>query len=65
MPLQQVPQRLGELPKDPEAEIHVICKSGGRSARATAFLISQGRRRVFNVIGGTDGWVRAGLPVER
>lgn len=65
VPLQQVPHRLGELPADPDAEVHVICKSGGRSARACAFLIAQGRRRVFNVTGGTDGWVRAGLPVER
>ena len=65
VPLQQVPARLGELPADPDAEILVICKSGGRSARACAFLIEQGRRRVFNVAGGTDGWVREGLPVER
>lgn len=65
VPLQQVPRRLGELPKDPDAEVLVICKSGGRSARAAAFLIAQGRRRVFNVAGGTDGWVREGLPVER
>jgi rhodanese-related sulfurtransferase len=65
IPLAQVPQRMSELPKDPNAEILVICKSGGRSARATAFLISQGRRRVFNVAGGTDGWVRDGLPVDR
>lgn len=65
IPLQQVPSRLGELPKDPDAEVLVICKSGGRSARACAFLIGEGRRRVFNVAGGTDGWVREGLPVER
>jgi glyoxylase-like metal-dependent hydrolase (beta-lactamase superfamily II)/rhodanese-related sulfurtransferase len=65
IPLATLPQRTGELPKDPDAEVLVICKSGGRSARACAFLISQGRRRVFNVAGGTDGWVRAGLPVER
>lgn len=64
VPLQQVPHRLDELPADMDAEVLVICKSGGRSARAAAFLISQGRRRVFNVAGGTDGWVREGLPVE-
>jgi len=64
IPLQQLPSRLAELPKDPDVEVLVLCKSGGRSVRACAFLISQGRRRVFNVAGGTDGWVRAGLPVE-
>lgn len=65
IPLQQVPSRLGELPKDKDAEILVICRSGGRSARAAAFLIEEGRRRVFSVAGGTDGWAQAGLPVER
>ncbi len=64
VPLGQLPGRLHELPRDPAAEVLVICKSGGRSARATAFLIQEGRRRVFNVAGGTDGWVRAGLPTE-
>ena len=48
-----------------EAEILVICKSGGRSARATAFQIERGWRRVFNVATGTDGWAARGLPVER
>jgi rhodanese-related sulfurtransferase len=65
IPLQQVPSRLSELPADPDAEVLVICKSGGRSARACAYLIGEGRRRVFNVAGGTDGWAREGLPVER
>jgi glyoxylase-like metal-dependent hydrolase (beta-lactamase superfamily II)/rhodanese-related sulfurtransferase len=65
IPLRQVPSRLAELPTDPDAEVLVICQAGGRSARACAFLISQGRRRVFNVAGGTDGWAREGLPVER
>ncbi len=65
IPLREVPSRLAELPADPDAEVLVICKSGGRSARACAFLIEEGRRRVFNVAGGTDGWAREGLPVER
>lgn len=65
VPLATVPTRLDVLPVAPDAEILVICKSGGRSARAAEFLIETGRRRVFNVAGGTDAWVRAGLPVER
>ncbi len=64
IPLAQLPARLDELPPDPAHEVLVICKSGGRSAQAVAYLIEQGRRRVFNVALGTDGWVRAGLPVE-
>jgi len=65
VPLATVPQRLDVLPDDPEAEVLVICRSGGRSARAAEYLIETGRRRVFNVMGGTDAWVAAGLPVER
>lgn len=65
IPLGELPQRLDEVPQDPELEIHVICRSGGRSARATAFLIDRGWRRVFNIATGTDGWVESGLPVER
>ena len=64
IPLAQLPGRLDELPTDREQELLVICKSGGRSAHATAFLIQQGWRRVFNVAQGTDGWVQQGLPVE-
>ena len=65
VPLMTLASRLATLPADPAAEVLVICKSGGRSARATEFLIESGRRRVFNVTGGTDAWVAAGLPVEK
>ncbi len=49
----------------PQEAIYVICKSGGRSARACASLADAGLETVFNVVGGTDAWVRAGLPVVR
>jgi rhodanese-related sulfurtransferase len=65
IPLGQLGMRLAELPKDPDAEVMVICETGGRSARAAEFLISRGRRRVFNVAGGTSRWEGEGLPVER
>jgi rhodanese-related sulfurtransferase len=39
----------------------VICRSGGRSLRATTWLREQGVDAV-NVAGGTDAWVAAGLP---
>lgn len=28
------------------------------------FLVEQGYENVFSVIGGFDGWVKAGLPIE-
>jgi rhodanese-related sulfurtransferase len=59
MPMNEVPARLGELP---DTEIVVICKSGGRSAQVTQFLMAQGRRAV-NLGGGTTAWQAAGRPM--
>ncbi len=52
---------LGELPKryrevDGTKEIVVICKVGGRSARAVEFMKKQGYSRVKNLVGGIDRW---------
>jgi adenylyltransferase/sulfurtransferase len=54
IPLATLPERLGELPRD--AEILVHCKSGGRSARAVAFLHEAGYDRAVNVTGGIIAW---------
>jgi rhodanese-related sulfurtransferase len=56
IPMAQVPGRLAELP---DAEIVVVCKSGGRSAQVTEFLLARGHRAV-NLAGGTAAWQRAG-----
>ena len=42
--------------------VAVICKMGGRSARATAALDQQGYD-VVNVVGGMLEWQAQGLPV--
>ncbi|MFM7271820.1 MAG: rhodanese-like domain-containing protein [Actinomycetes bacterium] len=47
---------------EPGQRVQVICKVGGRSARATAFLRDQGVDAV-NVIGGMLAWAAAGLDV--
>ena len=59
IPLSQVPARLDELP---EGEVHVVCRSGGRSARATAWLNQNGFEAV-NVAGGMGAWRDAGKPM--
>jgi adenylyltransferase/sulfurtransferase len=56
IPLAQVPQRVGEIPRD--GEIVVICRSGGRSARAQQFLQQLGYERVRNLAGGLKAWAR-------
>jgi rhodanese-related sulfurtransferase len=61
IPLNSVPERLEELPK--EQQIYIICKSGGRSMRAADYLLAQGFD-VVSVAGGTDGWIEAGKEVS-
>jgi adenylyltransferase/sulfurtransferase len=56
IPMQQIPQRVAELPRD--KEIVVYCRSGSRSARVQQFLISNGFTRVKNLAGGMMAWKR-------
>ena len=45
---------------DPEAEIILYCKGGGRSALCTYALIEMGYKNVFNLSGGFKEWATAG-----
>ncbi|MEX2254446.1 MAG: rhodanese-like domain-containing protein [Acidimicrobiia bacterium] len=45
-------------------EVITFCGHGERSATA-ASLLERAGMRVANLVGGTSGWVEAGLPVER
>ena len=50
-----------------DKEILFICKSGQRSGLASEFAAAGGidSEKLWNVEGGTDAWVEAGLPVDR
>ncbi|MFF5792759.1 rhodanese-like domain-containing protein [Paeniglutamicibacter sp. NPDC012692] len=61
IPLGELPARFEEL--DPDTDTYVICRTGGRSARATAWLVSQGYSALF-VAGGMGDWLEAGLPLQ-
>lgn len=50
---------------DREAELIVVCRSGGRSARAAEMLAAAGFRRVMNLAGGMLAYNAARLPVAR
>jgi rhodanese-related sulfurtransferase len=58
LPLDQLMQRLDELPPEPL----IVCQSGARSARAVA-LLRQAGRPAIDVAGGTSAWRAAGLPM--
>ena len=59
IPLGSVTSRLGELP---EGDLYVVCRSGGRSAQAVAWLNRNGYDAT-NVVGGMGAWQEAGLPM--
>jgi hydroxyacylglutathione hydrolase len=61
--LGNIPDQFSQIPKD--KPVVVVCKSGGRSARATAFLKQQGYDQVYNMFGGMTRWNQLGLPVSR
>lgn len=57
MPSGTVADRVGEVPG--EGQVLVICKSGGRSAKAAELLRARGIDAI-NVAGGTSAWIDAG-----
>lgn len=60
VPLHDLPGRLGELPAS--GQLLVVCKMGGRSAQAVAWLQQQGVD-ALNVDGGMVEWASAGRPM--
>lgn len=51
--LSEIPERMNELDKD--KHYYMVCRSGGRSGRATEFLKEQGYQ-VTNMSGGMLAW---------
>jgi len=64
IPMSEFVARYGELteaaPQD--GRVNVICRSGGRSAQVTQYLVQQGIDAV-NVEGGMQTWEAMGRPV--
>jgi rhodanese-related sulfurtransferase len=61
LPLSELTDRFGELPKD--RELIMACRSGGRSMRALQFLQGQGYDQVVNLEGGILRWQAEGHPM--
>ncbi|AEA22433.1 rhodanese-like domain-containing protein [Pseudonocardia benzenivorans] len=60
LPMSQLTARIGEIPG--HEPLYVICRSGGRSARVTQYLVAQGYPAV-NVDGGMQDWAAQGRSV--
>ena len=63
IPLAQLPSRASEL--DPDQELIVHCKMGGRSAQAVAFLRQRGFSKAYNLAGGILAWIDRVDPLSR
>ena len=64
IPMADIPSRYQEI--DPDHDVYVICKAGGRSMQVCEYLENAlGWDNVFNVTGGTDAWRDQGLPMEK
>ena len=61
--LDEIPRNFAQLPKD--RTIVCICRSGGRSGHAAAFLAENGFTSVFNMRGGMLLWNEMGLATQR
>ena len=62
-PHEQITEIIGELPKD--RDILVMCKKGGRSAKACQALANAGVTRLYNLDGGITDWathINSSLP---
>jgi len=61
IPLDELPNRLNELPKD--EEILVICRSGNRSQEGRDILLAAGYNAI-SIAGGVKEWDAKGYPIE-
>ncbi|MEM9826495.1 MAG: rhodanese-like domain-containing protein [Planctomycetota bacterium] len=65
LPMQELPDRVGELESHRDRHIVVHCHHGGRSMRVTEWLRGNGFPRVQSMAGGIEEWsnqVDSGVP---
>ncbi|MEM6347998.1 MAG: rhodanese-like domain-containing protein [Bacteroidota bacterium] len=51
-----LPYKIQDIEEIRDKEVVMICRSGGRSGRATQFLAQQGFTKVRNLTGGMLAW---------
>ena len=59
--MMEVPARVAEIPTD--AEVVVVCRSGGRSGQVVSYLMGNGWENVRNLDGGMQSWAAQGRDV--
>jgi rhodanese-related sulfurtransferase len=58
IPLGDLPSQLTRLPAELDRPIVVVCQRGSRSLSAARTLIQKGYTNVYNLDGGTLGWLQ-------
>lgn len=61
MPLNLLPLRMNEVPKDQQVVFY--CRTGARSAQACMFMMQHGYNNVYNLRGGIISWAQNGEPI--
>jgi rhodanese-related sulfurtransferase len=61
LPMMEIPARIAEIPN--EAEVVVVCRSGGRSGQVVSYLMGNGWDNVRNLDGGMQAWAGHGRDV--
>jgi membrane protein DedA with SNARE-associated domain/rhodanese-related sulfurtransferase len=64
VPLHEVEQHMGELPRDGEIILYCDCPNEASAAQAARVLLNHGFRRVRPLYGGLNAWIAAGYAVE-
>jgi len=64
IPLTELGRGASRLPADKDHPILCVCDVGNLSTNGMLYLKSFGYSNVKNLAGGTQAWMRAGLPVE-
>ncbi len=71
LPASELAGRVGELfeeadgsPLPDDAEVYIVCRSGGRTFQVAHWLTAQGIE-VTGVGGGMGAWIEQGLPIVR
>lgn len=65
LPMSQINQRIGEIPKDPAQPVLLVCNTQNRSQATAKTLREHGYTNVQFVQGGMSEWTRRGWPLVR
>ncbi|MGO9515275.1 MAG: DedA family protein/thiosulfate sulfurtransferase GlpE [Steroidobacteraceae bacterium] len=63
VPLQNVDEHIGHLPRDREIILYCACPNEASAARVAKILMNHGFRKVRPLHGGLDAWIAAGYAV--